>query len=434
MTYFEYSIEMDKLELQLDLCIGNILNDQIYQESVGSFFNKLINSILSYINDVRHLHQLYKEKKKIAKGIQYIQKLSKNNTIGNQIIYVRGYNGKIVDPLTLEDEVQAIKNLITYSKLKINDPIVSDYLKRYEIYKSGWDTFYKVKIKNVPYLYDSVNQKLDDSINELKSTLKNLSSYFENASDKRQNNDYQNIFKVIINRIKTALKKDINIITMNLEAIQYEIGKKFSNLTKETADKLVHKNISDNMIMKNSEFIKEIKYGENVYKVYKSKYDNVSALNYGGSVIYVDNKFFDLPEGYQLAILYHEIGHAQCKHFKPEGFDSKKDNNNDITLEDTEKIVAHLKQDLNKFLYQLNFSPFYNDKNYTNGEEFIYLLVEWEADRFSANIVGKRLMRKALTSHFADALKANPIYKDPKKEALNYRYNMDRMRLRTSNI
>ena len=51
MMYFEYSIDMDRLNLQFDVSIGKIINDEIYQESVGSFFNKLVNVFISYINE-----------------------------------------------------------------------------------------------------------------------------------------------------------------------------------------------------------------------------------------------------------------------------------------------------------------------------------------------------------------------------------------------
>lgn len=435
MTYFEYSLNMDKLNLNFNLSIENTLNDVIYQESVGSFFNKLSNVVISYINDVKELHHLYKEKNNINKNLQYLKNLCKHKTIANQIIYVRGYNGKVNHSLNIDEEIQSVKNLMTYATLKIDNPTLSSYLEGYELNKAGWDIFYKVKIKDIPSIYDDINHKLDNAIHELKDTLKNLSVYFENASDKNHGDSFKVIFKKIIDKIKTSLKRDIDIITMNFEAIQYEIGKKFSKLTEETADKIVKKDISDEDIMKNSEFAKEITYGDNTYKIYKTKYKNVSALNYKGYSIYVDNNFFDLPTGYQLAILYHEIGHNQCRHFKPEGFKVGKVNDGyEVPVEDTEELVKRIKKDLNKFTYALYYSPFYNNKRYHNGEEFIYLLIEWEADRFSANIVGKRLMRKALTSRFSDMLKKHQTYNDPRKEKTHYRYNMDRMRIRTQSI
>ena len=434
MTYFEYSIEIDKLDLQFDLFIGNLFNNEMYTESVGSFFNKLSNALINYINDCKGLHKLYKEKKNIDNSMKYINKLCKQNVIANQEIIIRGYNGKMIESLSIDDEIQSLKNIITYATVKQKDPLISNYFERYEVYKSGWDIFYKVKIKDIPSMYTDVSQKLDKSILDMKNVIKDLSSYFENAEAKSSNNNIKGIFKNIIDKIKTSIKRDINIITMNFEAIQYEIGKKFSKLTKETASKVI-KNVSDSAIKENSTFIKDIKYGDTTYKIYKTIYKNVSAMNYGGSYIYVENGFFDLPKGYQLAILYHEIGHDQCKHFKPKDFKAHSVNKDiSIEIEDTNQIVKHLKNDLSVFLSELSKSHFYDDEKYLNGEEFIYLLVEWEADRFASNIVGKRLMKKALNSNFSDILKSRPYYKDAKKQQLHYKYNMDRMRLRTKNI
>lgn len=432
MTYFEYSIEIDKLDIKFDL---SIMEENIYQESVGSFFNKLTNAIINYIDDCKELHRLYKEKKKINNGMEYIKRLCIYKNIAEQSIYIRGYNGKIIKPLSMEEDIQSIKNLITYAKLKIKDDLFSKFLERYELNKSGWDTFYKIKIKDVPIACDSINKKLDESINELRSTIKDLSSYFENASDQKREIEHKAVFKSIIDKIKFTIKKDINIVIMNFEVMQYEIGKKFSKLTENTAYKVVKRDISDKLIMENSKFVKEIKYADDTYKVYETKYKNVSALIYGGSAIYVDNGFFGLPKGYQLAVLYHEIGHHQCKHFKPIGFKAGKINTGfDVPIVDIEKIVKQMRKDYHKFLYQLSYSRFQNNKRYLNGEEFLYLLIEWEADRFAANIIGKRLVRKALTSRFSDSLKNNPISKNPKEEKINYNFNMDRMRIRTRNI
>ena len=51
MTYFEYSLERNKLDLKFDLLFRDTIRGTIYQESVSSFFNKLTNAIIDYIND-----------------------------------------------------------------------------------------------------------------------------------------------------------------------------------------------------------------------------------------------------------------------------------------------------------------------------------------------------------------------------------------------
>ena len=64
MLYLEYSLMMDKLDLKFDLSINKLINEDIYQESVSSFFHKLMNAFDDYIDEVKDLHKLYKEKNK----------------------------------------------------------------------------------------------------------------------------------------------------------------------------------------------------------------------------------------------------------------------------------------------------------------------------------------------------------------------------------
>ena len=341
---------------------------------------------------------------------------------------MRGYNGKVVDSLMLDEYIQVVKNAITYAKLKATNTKLSQYLEQYELQKSGWDTFYKIKIKDIPMAYNKINESLNNAIDELKASLKHISLYFEKTNDSTV--EFKTIFKNIAKKIKDIITKDVNIITLNFEAMQYEVGKKFSKLTENTAEKVVKKNISYKAIKEHSTFIKEISYGTDTYKIYETEYKNVSALNYGGSIIYVENGFFDLPKGYQLATLYHEIGHSQCKHFKPKGFKSSNINKGyDITIDDIEKISKQIKKDLNKFLFKLNLSPFSAEDRYQNGEEFLYLLLEWEADRFAADIVGKRLVRKSLIHDMKRILEV-PMYKDPQKQSSYIDYNIDRTKIR----
>lgn len=434
MTYFEYTINSDKLNLNFDISLNNIFNNQIYQESFSSFFNILTNTIIDYIDDKKKLHQLYKDKNELEKGIRYIKNLCRHKTFAEQTITVRGYNGKVINSTSLEDKIQLLKNAITYAETKGIRPNVSQLLERYEMYKAGWDTFYKIKIGYIPSLYDEISEKLNNNIASLKTSLKDISQYYENASDENNITSLKDSFKKIIENIKNSIDKEINIITMNFEAMRYEIGKNFSKLNESTANKVVCKNISDDDIRKNSKFVKEITYGDQSYQVYETKYEHVSAMNYGGHWIYVNNGFFKLPKGYQLAILYHEIGHEQCKHFKPDGYKIGKVNDGyDIPIEDVSEMVKRIRKDLSKFLWSVYNSPFSNSKRYNDGEEFVYLLVEWEADRFAANMIGKKLIKRSLTNRFSDMLKSTNDRKTLDSK-LNYNYNMDRMKIRTDNI
>ena len=435
MIYLEYLVESEKLSLKFSNSIYT--DDELYQESVGSFFRKLSNSLHDYIRDQQELHKLYKDKSNLERDMYYLSKLVRRTKLGDQTVRVRGYNGK-VESNVLSDEIKSLKNLLTYSNLKLSDPVVSSYLEGYEANKNYWDVFYKVPIKEVPIFYKTVMKDLDNRIEELKTLVKDLPSYFEKASDEKPETkkEKENIFLKIITKLSEVIKKELNICMMNIEAIKYQIVEMFSKLTEEEAEKLVMKDVKTKDIMDASKFVKEITYGDNAYKIYETEYKNVSAMNYGGNLIYVNNGFFDMPKGYQLAVLYHEIGHNECKHFKPASIKKMRTINKDvdIPLEDTSELVKRLYKDLNKFYMKVSQSPYRNSEHYNNGEEFIYLLIEWEADRFAAMQVGKNLVRKSLSDRFKEFLIANSkdVKEKNKKDYIGY--NLDRMRIRTSLI
>lgn len=426
MIYLESSIQNDKVEMDYDLYFGL----QMYDESlsdIASFFTKLKNMLFGYIHQKKKIHEYYVEKSHMQKKLKAIKKLCLNKKIGNTKIVIRSYNDKLFKSTDINEQIQFAKNMFTGIDNKLNNPELYKYFVGYIDDRSSWDKIYEIKIKDVPAFFEMSIKNLDNAITTLESNVNDFSRYvdYQESSDTSK----RNIF-TFFKSIKTSIKRRFEIIDMNFEIIQFKINQ----ILHEDLEDELHKYVKEPSIEKqvsSSHKIMEITYGDTTYNIYQTEYPNISCFNYGGLDIYLDKAFFNLPKGYQLAILYHEIGHHQCGHFKPKG-GLKKAN---LTVEDEAAIMKRIKKDMNSFIlasrYNSKFGP---DDVYGDGVELAYLLLEWDADRFAANnVVGKHIMGSALTDRFKRQF--DIMWKDPTEDQkLMADFNMDRMHLRTLNI
>lgn len=425
----EYVIQSDKLDntFQTSIEYLSMVNENVITDTISSVkeaIHKMLKGFNGFCSQKKEILNLYKTKKELNKKIAYVNRLLKKNpSLGNETIVIRGYNGKIMNP-DLQEEIQFLKNMMANVKTKYTDKDVYYFFTQYMMSRSGWDNFYKIKISAIPELYVEVTKSIDKEIDELESTLYDFSKYLETANEIENK---LNVFTAVINGIQHTLSRRIDILTMNLEVIQYNIGEAVNKLVHKKLTKVVVTPKDDKKIIEGAEKVKTITYGDETYDIYKTKYKNISCMNYGGFNIYVDNEFFDMPRGYQLAILYHEIGHQQCQHFKP------KDMNKPITVEDEEKLMKRIKADMHMFYYYVNNYSMFRSDDYRDGTELIYLLTEWDADRFAAKQIGKSLVRSALTTRFNNMLDSDKHMSDPKNRKIK-EYNKDRMRVRTSLI
>ena len=426
MIYLESSIQNDKVEMDYDLYFGL----QMYDESlsdIASFFTKLKNMLFGYIHQKKKIHEYYVEKSHMQKKLKAIKKLCLNKKIGNTKIVIRSYNDKLFKSTDINEQIQFAKNMFTGIDNKLNNPELYKYFVGYIDDRSSWDKIYEIKIKDVPAFFEMSIKNLDNAITTLESNVNDFSRYvdYQESSDASK----RNIF-TFFKSIKTSIKRRFEIIDMNFEIIQFKINQ----ILHEDLEDELHKYVKEPSIkeqVSSAHKISEITYGDTTYNIYQTEYPNTSCFNYGGLDIYLDKAFFNLPKGYQLAILYHEIGHHQCGHFKPKG-GLKKAN---LTVEDEAAIMKRIKKDMNSFIlaskYNSKFGP--NDA-YGDGVELAYLLLEWDADRFAANnVVGKHIMGSALTDRFKRQF--DIMWKNPTEDQkLMTDFNMDRMHLRTINI
>ena len=341
MIYLESAIQSDKLEMNYDLSFGL----QMYDESLNditSFFNKLKNII-------------------------------------------RSYNDKLFKSTDVNEQIQFAKNMFSGVDTKLNDPELYKFFTGYIDDRSSWDKIYEIKIKDIPSFFEMSIHNLDKSISTLESNVNDFSRYVD--YQETTNASKRNIF-TFFKSIKSSIKKRFDIIDMNFEIIQFKINQ----VLHEDLEDELHKYVKEPSIKKqvsSAHKVDEITYGDTTYNIYQTEYPNTSCFNYGGLDIYLDKAFFNLPKGYQLAILYHEIGHHQSGHFRPKGGLRKAN----LTVEDEAAIMKRIKKDMNSFIASSTFNSKFGPKAYNDGSELAYLLLEWDADRFAAdNVVGKHMI------------------------------------------
>lgn len=425
MIYLESAIQSDKLEMNYDLSFGL----QMYDESLNditSFFNKLKNMLFGYINQKKKIHEYYIERSHMKKKLKAINKLCQNKKIANTKIVIRSYNDKLFKSTDINEQIQFAKNMFSGVDTKLNNPELYKFFTGYIDDRSSWDKIYEIKIKDIPSFFEMSIHNLDKIISTLESNVNDFSRYVD--YQETTNASKRNIF-TFFKSIKSSIKKRFDIIDMNFEIVQFKINQ----VLHEDLEDELHKYVKEPSIKKqvsSAHKVDEITYGDTTYNIYQTEYPNTSCFNYGGLDIYLDKAFFNLPKGYQLAILYHEIGHHQSGHFRPKGGLRKAN----LTVEDEAAIMKRIKKDMNSFIASSTFNSKFGPKAYTDGSELAYLLLEWDADRFAAdNVVGKHIMGSALTDRFKRQF--DIMWKDPTEDQkLTTDFNLDRMHLRTLNI
>ena len=376
------------------------LSDEIVIEESTNIFSFL----QEFINRKKRLFSLYCSKNRIKRKAHILNRIiAKNPRFSNRELLVRGYGNKLknFESISVDDEIMLMNNILTRYIYKYKDDntkkattdvelICEEYMKQ----KAGWDNWYNIDIDTATSMYDVTTENIDKSIADLKKSIYKFSSYIDKTD--MDKSDKEEIIIVVLNTIKDSIDKKFDIMVMNMEAMKYEMIRFINEDLDETSDKLIvnKKEPSVKKIIKSAELYDTITYGTDTYNIYKTSVSNISCFNYGGHDIYLDKDFFDLPKGYQLAILYHEIGHNVSCHF---GFKKRELKKLDIPVEDEEKLLKRIKNDIKHFTFHESKKSIYRhtkDSDYYN--ELLYILIELDADRFSMKKIGKRLMSNSL--------------------------------------
>ena len=357
-----------------------------------------------FINRKKQLFNLYCSRNRIRKKAHLLNRIiSKNPRFSNKELLVRGYGNKLknFESISVDDEIMLVNNILSRYLYKYKDDntlkattdievICEEYMKR----KAGWDNWYTINVDTAATMYDVTIDNIDKSIKELKKSIYNFSTYVDKSN--MDKSEKEEIIVIVLNTIKDSIDKKFDIMVMNMEAMKYEMVRFINEDLDEASNKVVvnKKEPSARKIMKTAELYDTITYGGDTYNIYKTNVSNISCFNYGGHDIYLDKDFFDLPKGYQLAILYHEIGHNVSGHF---GLTKKELKKIDIPIEDEEKLLKRIKKDIKNFTFHESKRSIYrHTKDDEYYEELLYILVELDADRFSIKNIGKRLMSNSL--------------------------------------
>lgn len=226
------------------------------------------------------------------------------------------------------------------------------------------------------------------------------------------------LFKHLTKKVTTTVNK----ILFTIDAMTMDVKRGVRNSIEDKANEYILKNPNDGKqvlkAVRDSKHVKQVKIGDVTFDIWEMPYKNISCMNVMGKDIFVTKNFFKEPEGIQLAVLYHEFGHTMYNHFGT----GQKVRNEDELYKSFEKTLKQYKKTINNT----------SDTSYAklnNYDELVYLLVELDADRYAAKVVGKPMMRKALDITYDSFLKYD---KTMKADAINY--NKERMDIRTKLI
>lgn len=423
------------------------LNSILIQED--TIFNRDIDYLYNY-----YCSDIYNEKSAISLGIDILDKISRVvftyiktlreylSTSYSRKSYIRLYekmgetikkypdlgNEAIIIPYIKNDEIKSVEDMIDRLTLFKDNRKLYDIVSKYQISRASLtkQPVYKSTVKD---LYKSCGNSLDaydEHIEEIKKDLLSVKRIIQKSKYNNSRgiiNEFVDFCKIL----KESVQHQYTIIVLQTEllhdSLRFLVHKKINNAEFKYVE-------SSTKVNKN--FIKSIEndFGKLTYKqtrkignfkvrIYESNKPNSSALIYDGKCIIVEKGFFDIPEGMQEAIIYHEIGHYMSGDF---GFDDEsKYPSERENIKYVKKVKKYFDKEINKSIFKDDYYDIYDS-------ELLYLLGENNADNYSAKFLGKKLVKTTLMEHISDILKNNGYTEN------NYRFNMDRMKIRTNLI
>lgn len=410
---FKYEYNLKLLDIEMDYTTEFVGSEAIKKLKKGIKY--LINLTYLSIEELKKINDNQAEKLSIGKTIKVYELITKKYPdLSKEKVYIRAYKDLKDNDKDYDKKID--HNLLVNVRELLNNPRNAYLLMNYNIDKAT-DGYYEIPLEDavtqLKTYYDNLIKETEEYKNDLKTLSRDIDKVMSIDVD-----IFSGIKKLLMN-VKEAVIRRTYIFYMNLDLLSYQIKhiteKHVENKAEEVVINIDSKEDIDK-VKKSSEQVGTMQVGELTFNIYKTKYNNISCFNLGGHDIFVTNKFFNLPKGYQLAILYHEIGHTTSGHFFP------------LEIQDDAERLKIIKKDKKKFDRLVYNSRYYNVENLINNEELLYILTELDADRYSANKIGKRLMKSSLKSTFNEMLKNSDLSKDLVK------YNKFRMSLRTKMI
>ena len=421
----EYANQFEK---QIDLL--SLYQEEYYTESVGKTMERILVLLDQFFVNIKNVLSIHRKQKEVDSYLKRLQRLKRTLT-------KKEYNRMMIiqlpalgDARTVDDELQIIRNLWAIYKIKPGselDKARTANLKNLvpprgkEFERTRGHVYYT----NLSWLENMVT-RCDEDLEKLEKQTKECLFDFDKMQEQTKEKTLKDMSLVkFLKASISVIKQHIICMFYNMESfIDGMKGSAHQMIDKETIrrihayDKLKDKERIEKY-EKNAKHIKTITVGEQNFELYQIDISNVSCYNRNGTHIYVDKSFFENSVAHQKAIIWHEIGHTMSGHFG-----LVKGN-----YPDEEKRIRQMKKDI------IRFKRFQKSAMFVHSEdELVYLLCEWEADRYAAKQVGKSNVRKSLMDDAEVGFFAS-IIKDPEnitdKEAMILAYNKERMKLRT---
>lgn len=374
-------------------------------------------SVVHFISQIGTILDTAEKSKDIAEMKDFLKKtIQKYPKFGKQTVVIRAYSDT---GDSFENYITAVRNYATRGYLAVENRRVYDLLKKYHFQTGYEDKFYDVTLNGmVTYLDDALVAIKD----EQKQMISKLFQFKKDAEEYANEPGFVECVKSAFKFICNKFKRKAEILCYNFDSMVYQFHRMVYSDVHKTAESLrPKKEPSKKQIREHSEKIDTIKVAGLTIDVYRTEYDNISSfICENGTQIYLENNLFKYPKGYQKAILYHEIGHSASGHFGGNG------------MRDEYEQMKQIKHDMKRFdklVQKSNFSP---TKSLNDDSELLYILIELDADRFSAKHgAGSVSMKKALYWDFKDQLEA-VLDKHKKEDRLIIDYNMERNKIRTT--
>lgn len=391
----------------------------VYRESfvgdIGERLDKMSRVLYTYMKTlVEYMSLSYSKRSYIRLFDKMGETLKKYPEIGKERIIVPQFSDN-----DLVDYQNRIDRLNAYMKDKELYHIISGYQKmrastqRETVYSTTIADLYK-NCSNIIPEYDKVMEEIRKDIFSIKRIIRK--SELAPSDSIKQFSDILQFFKSIVSMYYERAVIQMETLHQSMMKV---VNEKISKASKMYVEDIVPEVEMKDIITKEMGKITykySIKIGNYKARVYEAERKNVSAINFRGNVIVVDNGFFKQPTGVQEAIIYHELGHYMCGDFGLE-------KNKLPSEKDTQKSIREVKR---IFDNEINKSPFKDLYTDIYESELIYLLGEYQADRYGADRVGKSTYKKALTNRF------NKILDSDERNLTDgsKRFNQDRMKIR----
>jgi len=219
--------------------------------------------------------------------------------------------------------------------------------------------------------------------------------------------EHVGMFKNLVTTIYKSIQSRIYIMMYNVEILYMSTIDKIQRKIDDESERLVVKKItkSYNTIQKNSKKIDTVEIFGTVIELYETDKYIESEFVTGADHprVYFDKDFKKLTPAYQKAILYHEYGHVINGHLGT------------LHYRDEYKLDKKISRRVKKYLKKINAKK----EDLASDDLLIYLLIELEADEFSAKFVGNNVVKKSLEHDYIDLInKATDLSEEDKLNTL----------------